>query len=277
MSVLDLAIGYCRRVGGSPGYREQLVVLCRRLHWVASDLTPDKIDAYLDNAAGHLAPSTVHNHRRMLGTLMRFAAQEGYLDKSILRPLRRVKVPLPCPTAIDHAGIARWVKTAQQMQGGFRRCEYRVFLPAWILVAYSTGLRLGDLLKIRHDQIRGHRLLLAQSKTSEPHVAWLDDHALRAISALPRVGPLIFGDLTNRDRVLHAMRRLVKCSQLGGTTKWLRRSGATYCEAQGKCASRHLGHRDPSMKKRYIDRLLLAELTSQGATAPPVPDELLAS
>lgn len=275
MSVLDLAIAYWRRVGGSPGYREQLTVLVKRLPWQAADLTPDKIDAYLDDALGHLAPSTVHNHRRMLGTLMRFAAQEGYVDKSIVRPLRRVKCPEPCPVAIDHAGIAKWLATARSMQGGTRTCPYKLLLPAWILTAYSTGLRTGDLLAIRYDQIRGQRLLLRQSKTSYPHVPWLDEAALQAVHALPRRGPRIFGDLTNKDRILHAMRRLVKQASQDGTTRWLRRSGATYCEAEGKDASKHLGHKDPSMKKRYIDRLLLAELTNQGPTAPPIPKHLL--
>lgn len=275
MSVFDLAIAYWRRVGGSPGYREQLTVLVKRLPWKASDLTPDKIDAYLDDASATLAPSTVHNHRRMLGTLMRFAAQEGYVDKSILRPLRRVKVPEPCPVALSHEQIAHWLKTASQMQGGTKTCAYSILLPAWILAAYSTGLRTSDLLAMRYDQIRGHRLLLRQHKTSEPHVAWLDDAALQAIHRLPRLGPRIFGDLTNKDRILHAMRRLVKRASQDGTTRWLRRSGATYCEAGGKDASKHLGHRDPSQKKRYVDRLLLAELTDRGPTAPPIPGHLL--
>ena len=275
MSVIDLAKTYWRRVGGSPGYLEQLTVLVKRLPWKASDLTPDKIDAYLDDASATLAPSTVHNHRRMLGTLMRFAAREGYVDKSILRPLRRVKVPEPCPVALSHEQIAHWLKTAANMQGGTKTCAYQILLPAWILCAYSTGLRTGDLLAIRWDQIRGHRLLLRQNKTSYPHVPWLDDAALQAIHLLPRLGPRIFGDLTNKDRILHAMRRLVKRASQDGTTRWLRRSGATYCEAEGKDASKHLGHKDPTMKKRYIDRLLLAELTDQGPTAPAIPRSLL--
>lgn len=275
MTVSELAKEYWRRVGGSPGYLEQLTVLCRRLPWQASDLSPAKIDAYLDDASGHLAPSTVHNHRRMLGTLLRFAAQEGYVDKSIVRPLRRVKVPQPNPTALSHEQIAKWLATAEAMQGGTRTCEYKILLPAWILVGYSTGLRTGDLLAIRWDQIRGHRVLLRQHKTSEPHVAWLDDASLQAIHRLPRRGPLVFGSLTNKDRILHAMRMLVKQSAQEGTTRWLRRSGATYCEAGGKDASKHLGHRDPGMKKRYIDRLLLSELTDQGPTAPPIPPGLL--
>lgn len=275
MSVMDLATAYWRRVGGSPGYLEQLIVLTRRLPWQASDLTPDKIDAYLDSALKHLAPSTCHNHRRMLGTLMRFAANEGYVDKSILRPLRRVKRPQPCPVALDHQQLAHWVKTARAMVGGFRACRYSILLPAWILVAYSTGLRTGDLLAIRWDQIRGHRLLLAQHKTTEPHVCWLDESALQAIHLLPRRGPLLFGGLTNKDRILHAMRRLVKFAEQQGTTRWIRRSGATYSEACGKDASKFLGHKCPSMKKHYVDRLLLSELTDATPQAPPIPEALL--
>lgn len=275
MTITELAKVYWRRSGGSKGYLEQLLVLVKRLPWKASDLTPDNVDDYLDRALDHLAPSTVANHRRMLGTLMRFAADQGYVDKSILRRFRRVKVPIPCPTALSHKAIAHWLKTAKEMQGGTRTCKYSILLPAWILAGYSTGLRTGDLLAIKWDQIRGHRLILAQHKTTEPQVAWLDDAALRAIHLLPRLGPRIFGDLTNKDRILHAMRRLVKYAEQRGTTRWLRRSGATYCEAAGKDATRHLGHRDPSMKKRYIDRLLLAELMEHGPTAPPIPDEIL--
>lgn len=211
----------------------------------------------------------------MLRTLMNFAADQGYVDKSIVRPPRRVKTPRPCPIALDHAAIGKWVTTAKEMSGGTLTCQYSILLPAWILAAYSTGLRTGDLLRIRYDQIRGHRLLLAQHKTDEPHVAWLDDSALQAIHALPRRGPKIFGDLTNKDRILHAMRLLVKRAGQAGTTRWLRRSGATYCEAAGKDATRHLGHRDPSMKKRYVDRLLLAELQDHGPTAPPIPASIL--
>lgn len=276
MTITDFARAYCRRVGGSAGYLEQLLVLTRRLPWQASDLTPEKIDTYLDSALQHLAPSTVHNHRRMLGTLMRFAAQEGHVDKSILRALRRVKKPQPCPVALDHKQLAHWIKTARGMQGGFRTCQYKILLPAWILVAYSTGLRTGDLLAIRWDQIRGHRLLLAQHKTTEPHVCWLDESALQAIHLLPRRGPLIFGDLTNKDRILHAMRRLVKFAEQQGTTRWVRRSGATYSEAAGKDASKFLGHKDPGMKKHYVDRLLLSELTDATPQAPPIPEPLLA-
>ncbi len=271
MNLIDLARVYCNRVGGSPGYLEQLEVLCRRLPWRAEDLHPDKIDAYLTEALNHLAPSTVYNHRRMLGRLLTFAAGERLVDASILRPLRRVKRLPPSPIAWSHAEIRRLLAVAANLTGG-QKCPHATLMKAWLLVAYSTGLRLGNLLEIRHDAIRGHRLLVRQVKTREPHVCYLDDLALAAIAELPRRGPRIFGDLICRDKLLAQMRRLCHMAQMQGSTKFLRRSGATYAESVGKDASRHLGHRSPNTKTYYIDRLLLAEEKREEATVPPLSD-----
>ena len=271
MTLIDLARRYCNRVGGSPGYLEQLEVLVRRLPWRADQLNPDDIDAYLTDALNHLSPSTVYNHRRMLGRLLAFASSEGLVDASIVRPLRRVKRDPPSPIAWSHAEIRRLLTFAEKLTGG-QKCPHATLMRAWLLVGYSTGLRLGNLLEIRHDQIRGHRLLVRQVKTREPHVCYLDDLALAAIAALPRRGPRIFGDLICRDKLLAQMRRLCQLAQAQGSTKFLRRSGATYAEIAGKDASRHLGHRTSSTKVYYIDRLLLAEERKDEPTAPPLAD-----
>ena len=271
MSILELATRYHNRVGGSPRYLEQLQVLARRLPWQASELTPDLIDAYLTQALKTLAPSTVDNHRRMLRSLLKFAAAERLVDASIVRPLRRVKMAPPNPRAWSHAELARLVAVASETRGGTRKCPYRLLLPAWILTAYSTGLRLEDLLALRHCDLRGNKLCIPQHKTSWPHVVRFDSNSLEAIRKLPVVGPRIFGDLIGRTQILVAMRRLVKRAELNGSTKWCRRSGATYCEIGGHDASHYLGHKTPQMKVRYIDRLLLAEERPDEPLVPPVP------
>lgn len=269
MTLIDLARRYCNRVGGSPGYMEQLEVLCRRLPWQAEDLTPDLIDAYLTDALKHLASSTVYNHRRMLGRLLKFAADEKLVDASILRPLRRVKRLPPSPVAWSHADIRTLLSVCPKLTGG-QKCPHSTLMKAWLLVAYSTGLRLGNLLEIRHDQIRGHRILVRQVKTREPHVCYLDNQALAAIAALPRRGPRIFGDLICRDKLLAQMRRLCKLAGIAGSTKFLRRSGATYAEIAGKDPTRHLGHRTPGMKIYYVDRMLVAEERKDEPTTVPL-------
>lgn len=269
MTVLELARRYHNRVGGSAGYLEQLEVLCRRLPWRADELTPERIDGYLTDALHHLAPSTVYNHRRMLGRLLRFAADEKLVDASIVRPLRRVKRLPPCPVAWSHAEIRRLVAVASKLTGG-QKCPHATLLRAWLLVAYSTGLRTDNLLRIRHDQVRGQRLLVRQVKTGEPLVCHLDRNAIEAIASLPRRGPRIFGDLICRDKLFAQMRRLCRHAQLQGSTKFLRRSGATYAEVAGKNTSGHLGHKTPGMKVYYVDRLLLAEERGDGPSTVPI-------
>ena len=269
MTLLELARLYHNRVGGSPGYLEQLEVFVRRLPWLASDLNPEKIDGYLTQALRHLAPSTVRNHRKMLRCLLHFAASERLVDASIVRPLRKVKQVPPNPRAWSHAEIRRLLAVAENLRGG-RKCPRSLLARAWILTAYSTGLRLQDLLLIRHDQIRGQRLCPSQHKVGYPHVCWLDDNALEAIRRLPVLGPRIFGDLICRDKAMAMMRLITREAKIPGSTKFLRRSGATYCEIAGKDASGHLGHRSPGMKVYYVDRLLLAEEKKQEPTAPPL-------
>lgn len=268
--MIEFATLYCNRVGGKPSYLEQLHVLVRRLPWEPKDLTPDRIDAYLTSALRHLAPSTVDNHRRMLRSLMRFAVSEGLVDKSITRQLRRVKRNHPNPRAWSHAELTKLISAAENMPGRTLKAPLKVIMPAWLTTAYSTGLRLNDLLAIRWDDIRGHRISQPQQKTAWAHVIYLDENARRYLEKLPRVGPRIFGDLIGRSRMLVAMRKLVRLAGLSGTTKFCRRSGATYCEINGIDATQYLGHRSPGMKIHYVDRLLLAEERPQQAVVPPL-------
>ena len=118
MSLLELVEMYCCHVGASLGYRWQLIVLVRRLAtWTVSDLTVPKIDAYLTTALAKLSPSTVQNHRRMLGTLRRFALREGLLVDQCTRTLRRVKTISPNPVAWTQAEIAHLVAAIVVDQG----------------------------------------------------------------------------------------------------------------------------------------------------------------
>lgn len=274
MLLVDYADLYCTRVGGSPGYREQLRVLTNRLPWLASDLTAAKIDAYLTDALHRLAPSTVQNHRRMLSTLRRAAARDGLLTaESIQTPIRRVKHNLPVVRAWSHDEIRQLLTAARTMPGKTLRCPLNVLMPAWILFAYSSGLRRGDLLEVRYDQIRGNKLAVVQHKTGIPHVVALDQAALDAIATLPRYGPKIFGSLISKWRIKTVLHKLVQRAKLSGSGKYLRRSSATYAVIAGMDAQGHLGQLTPGLaQKHYVDPLLVAELKKP---IPPISLELV--
>lgn len=261
MTITQFALDYAMKVGASAGYAEQLRVLTKRLPWTVQDLTVKNIDGYLTQALHSLAPQTVQNHRRMLCTLRRAALRGGLLVDDCTGEVRRVKCPRPLPRAWSHEEIRRLIAAAKEMPGGTSRCPWRILLPAWILVAYSSGLRLGDMLSLRHESIRGNRVALVMAKTGHPHVVVLDDAALRAIASLPLAGPRIFGDLVGRCVLIRAFRRLVKRSGMSGSGRFLRRSSATYALIDGIDPTEHLGHLTPGLaKKCYIDPVLVAEL-----------------
>ncbi len=260
MTLREFAEAYALQSGASPGYREQLVVLTKRLPWGVADLTVSNIDAYLTHALGHLAASTVNNHRRMLSTLRRAALRDGLVVNDCTRPIRRVKHTLPMVRAWTHDEMRHLLAVAAEMPGGTLHCPHRILLPAWILVGYSSGLRLGDLLAITYDSLRGDRLATVLQKTRQQHVIVLDANALEAIRSLPRRGPKIFGNLVGRSRMIVAMRALVKRAGLTGSGKYLRRSSATYAQLAGIDASGHLGHLTPGMKRHYLDPVILSDL-----------------
>jgi len=260
MALVDFAKSYALRSGASPGYTEQLVVLTKRLPWGVADLTVDNIDAYLTTALNHLAASTVHNHRRMLSTLRKAALRDGLVVDDCTRPIRRVKHVLPMVRAWTHSEMRHLLSVAAEMPGGTIHCPHRILLPAWILVGYSSGLRLGDMLAITYDSLRGDRLATVLQKTRQQHVVVLDALALEGIRSLPRLGPKIFGSLVGRSRIIVAMRALVKRAGLTGSGKYLRRASATYAQLAGIDPTGHLGHLTPGMKRHYLDPVILSDL-----------------
>lgn len=273
MMIDEFADRYCTSVGGSAGYREQLRVLTKRLPWQVEDLTPSKINGYLATALRQLAPSTVCNHRRMLMTLMRAAQRDG-LAENHTQTIDRVKQNSPLIRAWTLDELRLLVETAKKMRGKTVKypCDYSVLMPAWVLVGYSSGLRRGDLLRIRWDEMRGNRLAIVMSKTGKQHVSVLDEAAMEALEKIPRYDRIIFGTIVSKDQIRKVMRRLIDAAGLEGSGKWLRRSSATYAELSGISASLQLGHQTPGMAYRhYVDQVIVSELRR------PVPSIPLAA
>lgn len=259
MTLQEFALDYGMKAGVGPGYLHQLKVLTKRFDWTPADLTAKNIDAYLTGALEKLAPQTVANHRRMLNTLRKHAIRAGLVN-DCTETIRRVKAPADIPVAWSHAQIGKLIETARNMPRGSRHVQWRVLLPAYILVAYSSGLRLGDMMAIRHDSLRGNRLGVVMGKTGRPHVCVLDKQAMDAIATLPVRGLRIFGDLVGRCVFLRAFRRLVKRAGLTGSGKYLRRSSATFALIAGIDPTGHLGHRTAGLAlKHYVDPVLVAE------------------
>lgn len=262
---------YVIRSGGSAGYAEQLDVFTRRLPWHIELVTVEMVDEYLTEALKTLSPATVANHRRMLRTLLVEAQRLG-LNQCILHRFRRVKVPPPIPRAWSLREIRMLVDAARKTPGHFRDLQKSSFLEAWFLSAYATGLRAGDLIEIRWDQIRGRRIYVRQRKTSSPHVAVFTDEALAACKALPRK-ERIFGDFAALNTIQQWVAACTKLAGLSGSTKTLRKSAATYAKVNGMSPKQRLGHLTDGLAERhYVDQMLYED--ECGLNGKPLPSVL---
>jgi integrase len=239
-----------------------------RLPWDVETVTKEMIDQYLTEALQRLAPATVANHRRILTTLMR-AAHRDNVNTCIAGPFRRVKVPRSPPRAFSLAEIDRLVAAARGVPGHFRDLKKSLFLEAWFLSAYCLGFRAGDLLAIRWRDVRGRRIVHLQHKTSSVHVAIFTEEAFIACERLPR-RDRIFGDFAALNTVQQWVKACCQSAGLEGTTKWLRRSCATYAKVAGLSPQQRLGHLTPGLAERhYVDPLLYEDET--GINSQPLP------
>ena len=78
------------------------------------------------------------------------------------------------------------------------------------------------------------------------------------------------GDFAALSTVQQWMATCVRQAGLRGSTKWLRRSCATYAKVQGKSPKAALGHvTDGLAEKHYVDMLLYEE--EAGLAGEPLP------
>jgi integrase len=215
--------------------------------------------------------TTRSNYRRMALTLWRFAADRELTDDY---PRRVVRVK-PRPKAVvawSTDEMRRLLKEARAYQHTLKTgCPAALLLEGWSLCGYETGLRFSDLHGLRCDQLRENRLYVVPNKTGVAVGKLLSPRLCAILTELS-----VRGDGRTFFRC-HIGRRWVRvhfgriCRQAGlkGTPKFLRRTGATACEAASPgSATRFLGHLSPHLAmKHYVDATLLPD-------ACPVPPSI---
>jgi integrase len=224
------------------------------------------------------SPETVRSNRTSILMLWRAAADEGLIRPPgrVCRIKRRERV-IKAFTADDLTALLR---AADSLQGVYRlsRIPQRLYLRSFVLAAYDTGLRLSDLLHIRRKDIwwpdnHGTAILsLVQTKTRHSHRVHLREATMIEVDACARAGrerEYIWGMVTKRHFYVR-MRRLCDAAGLTGSSKLIRRSGASYIarELGEAAASRFLGHRTPELARRnYLDQTIVA---AQSPMPPPL-------
>ena len=228
-----------------------------------SELSASSINSHLRARQESVSPTTVANERRMLLTLWRWAWDEGHVA-SAPRGVMRVRAPLKPVEAWSVAQCASLVKGAEKFFGRRIRngADLGVFLQAWVVLAYETGARYGDIFAWRKENFRNGAVGWVTSKTGVVCTRVLSGKAMELVEKMLERSPdgRVLGWVCCRRQSFKFMRRLLAECVPAGSGRWLRRSAATHLEAvdPGK-AQWFLAHKTPGLAARhYLDQSQLA-------------------
>ena len=235
-----------------------------------TDMNEMLISSWLRHYAAGVRPATVRSKRTQLMALWRAAADE-YLCDPPTRRVRSARVPWEPRESWLLEEVRQLVRAAswlpRRMKDGMPRAEW---FDLAIRVAWDSGLRWGDQIRLKASDLHGNIVVVAQSKTRRPVCGRLSPSTMAILAESLRSYPreLLTPWPASHETFNAQVRRLVaKAGIRPGTWKWLRRGSATDVEIQepGKgMAARHLGHAPGS-------RIAEINYVSPSAVAAHVP------
>jgi integrase len=266
MSPADIATEYLESRDCHPGYRAAMLSLASKL----PELSAKAINAHLRVRSDSVSPVTLANERRQALTLWRWAWEEGRTDAAP-RGVMKIKAPPKPVKAWTIAECRALVKGAEKFFGTRLRngADLGKFLQCWVLLAYETGARYGDVFAWKRGNISGCAVGWVTSKTGVPCTRILSDKAISLVNEMLEASPngTILGWVCCRRQSFRLMRRLIEGCVPGGSGRWLRRSAATHLEMNqpGK-AQWFLAHRTAGLAARhYLDQ---SQLVSDSLRPP---------
>lgn len=206
------------------------------------------------------SPATIRGNRTSILTLW-YAAYEDGLIQGLPRRVRVIKQPDRVPECWTLEQLGKLLAACDRLEGRFRNLPVskRLYARSLINAKYDTALRLSDVLSIERDWIwPGGYVSIVQSKTGRAHRVQFRETTLAEIAEVTEALPnrrLIWPAFAQRRRFYVFFRQLVRDAGLRGTSKWLRRSSASYFERENPGAAwRHLGHTGPGLdREHYLD------------------------
>jgi len=255
---------YATRRPIAPASVELLRVSCRLLASYLErsptlpDLSDDTLNGFVQWLEAGRRPATVKKHRANILSLWRDAWHGNLVEDPPAR-IRVVRLERSLPDAWTIEEIQQLISTAEKMRGRFRKTliPKSWFWHSMILGLWDTGLRIGDLLEVRRPRVTGDgRFRVLQRKTQH----WKDCQFRRPTLELIDSGldgrVVIWPLWASRRDFYKAFKRIVRAARIRpGTTRWIRRSAASYVERDHPgAATEFLGHRDRTIADRhYID------------------------
>lgn len=214
------------------------------------DITEAYIRADLDAYAPDHCPATVNRRKAAWSALLKFAVTRGYLKDN---PARRI-----CARTEDNARV-RWLEDDERKRL-LAACDASTspLLRLLVILAMTTGARLGELLALRWEQIDFTRrtAIIARTKNGDPRTLVFPTPAIAELMKHRKPSGLIFDRGDGRTLVFRThWEAALKAASLDGlhfhdlrhdAASQLVMAGATLHEV-----AEILGHRSLQSTKRY--------------------------
>lgn len=229
-----------------------------RIAMAAGRLSVDAVNAHLRARAETHSGITVRTERTVLLSLYRYAYENRLIDEPP-RGVMKIKAKKPPTKAWTVSQLQQAIESTKQHDATTMRSFARkgVWLRCWIVLGYETGARFGDLWSFSREHLDGDTISWVQAKTGDSLTRVLTPACLDLVDAMLEASPdgRILGWACGKREAMRLMRAHLDAVGIGGTSKFLRRSGATHCEMQAPGSGRlHLGHRSPALfESAYAD------------------------
>ena len=136
-----------------------------------------------------------------------------------------------------------------------------MILPAWIGVAFDTGLRFADVHGLTIRSFRNDCVAVTAGKTGKTTIRRISEDTADEVGRLFTFSTdgTLFKWAVPRRRAFVMWQRFLAEHKISGSSKFLRRSCATYVHKKSPGqASDYLSHSDPKLVWRhYLDQTLL--------------------
>ncbi len=262
----------------TPDYAAKVRYCCRKFcEWLGCDpgidgLEPQAVNEFLAGLQSMgKRPDTVAGYRRAIMVIWNAAYLEGVASTPPLR-VRRIRTPREPVDAFTHGEIKQLLETARGLAGyfpnGVRRADFWI---AAIHLAYCTGLRRGDLLRLERKRILENGVSrVMQGKTGHVITIRISSEGLEAMARVAGEDPRALPWPYHSNALGRQFRSLVKTAGIRpGQFRWLRRSAGSYAERD--CpgnGSRMLGHRSQHVFRNFYDDQSITQ--PQPISPPPL-------
>jgi site-specific recombinase XerD len=164
ISVLHSFLGFLKSIG-----REDL-----------EQITRGDLEAFIEHDQDRgLNPSTVHTHMKVVKAFVRFLIGEGVVPSELLWKRLTIRVPDGLPRAMESEDVRGLLGVIEDIRDR-----------AMVLVLLRTGMRIGELLGTRPDDVlMGERkiLIVEAEKNRVGRAVYLSDDALEALGGWLRI------------------------------------------------------------------------------------------